>query len=145
MKTTIEYLDAVRKQLDLPSDYAAAKALGVTRSAVSKYRNALSVFDESTAARVAELLGLDPLEVIAACKAESAPDAHMRSIWEKAWGKAAGATATAAVAVLMVGLAAAPSPAQSAPVRAESATIYLMSNYFASLAHHGSHSVIGHV
>ncbi|RQP43143.1 DUF3693 domain-containing protein [Burkholderia ubonensis] len=121
MKTTIQYLDALKKRLDLPSDYAAAQALGVTRAAVSRYRNGLSVFDEATAVRVADILGLDPLEVVSACKAESATDARMRRMWENAWGKATGATATAAIAVVMVGLAGAPSPAQSAPVHGENA------------------------
>ncbi|KAB0637276.1 hypothetical protein WT34_10630 [Burkholderia stagnalis] len=126
MKTTIQYLDALKKRLDLPSDYAAAQVLGVTRSAVSLYRNGKTVFDEGTAIRVAELLGLDPLEVISACKAEGAKDARVRRVWENAWGKATGATATAAIAVVMVGLAGAPSPAQSAPVRADCAIHHLM-------------------
>ncbi|WP_080497635.1 helix-turn-helix domain-containing protein [Burkholderia ubonensis] len=121
MKTTVQYLDALKKRLDLPSDYAAAKVLGVTRQAVSKYRNGQSVFDEATAIRAAELLDLDPLEVIAACKAESAPDARVRRVWENAWGKATGATITAAIAVAMVGLVAAPSPARSAPIHDENA------------------------
>jgi transcriptional regulator with XRE-family HTH domain len=134
MKTTVQYLDALKRRLDLPSDYAAAKALGVTRAAVSRYRNGLSVFDEATAIRTAELLGLDPLEVISACKAASAPDEHTRSVWETLWGKATGATvqkAAAAVAVCAIGLAAAPSPAHSASLpdnTVASAPIYLMSN-----------------
>ena len=129
MKTTVQYLDALKKRLDLPSDYAAAKVLGVTRAAVSAYRNGNSVFNETVAIRAAELLGLDPLEVIAACKAESAPDAHVRRVWENAWGKATGATVTTAVAVvLMAGLVGAPSPAQSAPIRAEVSSLRVMSN-----------------
>ncbi|KWF19816.1 DUF3693 domain-containing protein [Burkholderia ubonensis] len=123
MKTTIQYLDALKKRLDLPSDYAAAQVLGVTRAAVSRYRNGLSVFDEATAVRAADLLGLDPLEVVSACKAESATDARMRRMWESAWGKATGATATAAIAVVMVGLAGAPSPAQSAPLSSDNGSV----------------------
>lgn len=84
MKTTIEWLDAVKARLDLPSDYAAAKALGVTRGAVSKYRNQLSVFDEKTCIRVAEILGVDPLEVIASARVESAKDAQTRTVWTHA-------------------------------------------------------------
>ena len=129
MKTTVQYLDALKARLDLPSDYAAAKVLGVTRQAVSKYRNGLSVFDENTAIRAAELLSLDPLEVIAACKAESAPDSHIRRVWENAWGKATGATATTALAACIVGLAAAPSPAHSAPLSSDNASsIVIMSS-----------------
>ncbi|WP_321921049.1 helix-turn-helix domain-containing protein [Burkholderia sp. BCC1998] len=84
MKTTVQWLDAVKARLDLPSDYAAAKALGVTRSAVSAYRNGRSVFDEKTCIRAAELLGIDPLEVIASARVESAKDPLTRSVWTHA-------------------------------------------------------------
>ncbi|WP_186193353.1 helix-turn-helix domain-containing protein [Burkholderia gladioli] len=87
MKITVDYLDALRVELNLPSDYAAAKALGVTPSTVSKYRLGRSVFDEKVAIRVAELLQIEPIEVIAACKAESAPDEHIRSVWIGTWEK----------------------------------------------------------
>ena len=131
MKTTVQYLDAIKKRLDLPSDYAAAKLLGVTRQAVSKYRNGISVFDESTAMRAAELLGLEPLEVIAACKAQSAPDERARRVWESIWGKATGVTAqkaAAAFAACAIGLAVAPPPAHSACPRDNVSTFYVMSN-----------------
>ncbi len=114
MKSTIEYLDALKARLDLPSDYAAAKALNVTRAAVSRYRNGQSVFDEPTAVRVAEYLDLDPLEVISACKAESAADAHMRAVWGTIWGKVTGVTVASALAV---GLSVAPSVAESATIQ----------------------------
>lgn len=81
MKTTVDWLDAVKARLDLPSDYAAAKVLNVTRGAVSKYRNHQSVFDEKTAIRVAEILGVDPFEVIAATHAESSRDERTKQIW----------------------------------------------------------------
>ncbi|PRE65488.1 hypothetical protein C6P96_08485 [Burkholderia multivorans] len=84
MKTTVQWLDAVKTRLDLPSDYAAAKTLGVTRSAVSAYRNGRSVFDEKTCIRVAEILGVDPLEVIASARVESAKDAQTRTVWTHA-------------------------------------------------------------
>ncbi|KFX61032.1 helix-turn-helix domain-containing protein [Paraburkholderia fungorum] len=87
MKTTVEYLDALREKLHLPSDYAAAKVLGVTPSTVSKYRLGRSVFDEKVAIQAAELIGIDPLEVISACKAESASDDHIRAVWTGAWEK----------------------------------------------------------
>lgn len=129
MKTTVQYLDALKARLGLPSDYAAAQVLGVTRAAVSKYRLGRSVFDERVAINVAELLSLDPLEVIAACKAESAPDLHIRRVWENAWGKATGAAVTTALAACIVGLAAAPSPAQSTPLCSDNASSFrVMSN-----------------
>ncbi|WP_175784544.1 helix-turn-helix domain-containing protein [Burkholderia ambifaria] len=81
MKTTAQWLDAIKDHLSLPSDYAVAKYLGVTRAAVSRYRNGLSVFDEKTAIRVAELLDVQPFEVIASVNAESSRDERARHIW----------------------------------------------------------------
>ncbi|MGD1324404.1 hypothetical protein ACNHE5_05625 [Pandoraea pnomenusa] len=81
MKTTADYLDAVKARLDLPSDYAAAKVLGVTRSAVSLYRHGKSTFDDAVILRVAEILSIDPLEVIASANVERAKSAEMREVW----------------------------------------------------------------
>jgi hypothetical protein len=128
MKTTIQYLDEVRRKLDLPSDYATAKVLGVTTAAVSRYRNGLGGFDDLTAAKVAEALGVEPIEVISACNFERAKDDRTKAIWEGVWGKAAGAIA-AGLIVSAVGLSAvAPSPAQAAPISDNSAGVYVMSN-----------------
>ncbi|MBB6324358.1 helix-turn-helix domain-containing protein [Paraburkholderia sp. SIMBA_009] len=81
MRTTIEWLDAAKARLDIQSDYAAAKALGVTRSTISGYRTGRTVFDEKICIRVAEILGVDPLEVIASARVESAKDAETRGVW----------------------------------------------------------------
>ncbi|MBF3470658.1 DUF3693 domain-containing protein [Burkholderia pseudomallei] len=116
MKTTVEYLDAIKVRLDLPSDYAVAKALGLTRAAVSKQRLGHSVFDDTTALRVAEILGVDPMEVISAANAERARDEETRRLWERAWGKVTGATAAVVIAA-GIGLSAAPSTAKASPVR----------------------------
>jgi transcriptional regulator with XRE-family HTH domain len=128
MKTTVEYLDAVKIRLDLPSDYAAAKALGVTRAAVSKYRLGNAFFDDTTALRVAEILDIQPFEVIAAANAERARDSETRSLWERAWGKAVGATAAATLTVCAVGLSVVPTPSQAAQKIDSGASIYIMSN-----------------
>lgn len=54
-----EWIDRVRAARGLESDYAAAKALGVSRQAVSDYRNKGNTLDESACLRVAEALGVD--------------------------------------------------------------------------------------
>lgn len=126
MKTTVEYLDAIKVRLDLPSDYAVAKALGLTRAAVSKQRLGHSVFDDTTALRVAEILGVDPMEVISAANAERARDEETRRLWERAWGKVTGATAVVVIAA-GIGLSAAPSTAKASPVR-NTGSVDIMSN-----------------
>jgi transcriptional regulator with XRE-family HTH domain len=90
MKTTVQYLDALKARSGLPSDYAAAKALDLTRGAVSRYRLGTSTFDDITAVRVAEILGIEPLEVIAAANIERAKDDGTRAMWAALWGKARG-------------------------------------------------------
>ncbi|SOE91835.1 Phage related protein [Burkholderia sp. D7] len=129
MKTTVDYLDAVKDRLHLPSDYAAAKALGVTRAAVSKYRLGNASFDDTTSLRVAEILDVQPFEVIAAANVERARDAATRSLWERAWGKATGAIAVSLIASVVGASAVAPTPAQASE-HSESASVYLMLNYF---------------
>ena len=107
MKTTGEYLDAVKEKLDLPSDYATAKALGVTPSAVSKYRLGRSQPDDLVCARIADILGIEPMEVIAAMHFERSTDDRAKALWEGIWGKAAGAIALSLTA-FAVGLSVAP-------------------------------------
>jgi transcriptional regulator with XRE-family HTH domain len=136
MKTTVEYLDALRERLDLPSDYAASKVLGVTRAAASKWRQGRTTFDDLTACKVADILGIEPLEVIAACNFERASDERSREVWSSIWGKAAGVIAKASI-VCAVGLSAAITPTSQARASGNantgegghSATLYVMSTY----------------
>ncbi|ELW9447700.1 DUF3693 domain-containing protein [Burkholderia orbicola] len=123
MKTTIEYLDAYKAKLGVDSDYAAAKALGVTRSAVSNYRNGSRGFDDATAVRIAEVLDVNPMEVIAAVHGEWARTEDMREFWEGVWGKVTGATVATAMAV---GLAAAPSVAEAATIQSIVSSLHVM-------------------
>jgi len=82
MKTTIDFLDAIKARFGGLSDYAAAKKIGVTRSAVSCYRNKKSSFDVLTAVRVAELLEIDPAIVVTSAHAERARTPEERATWE---------------------------------------------------------------
>lgn len=90
MKSTGQYLDAVKDRLDLPSDYAIAKALNVTRAAISSYRTGRSMPDDLVCARIAAVIGVEPMEVIAAINYQRAKNDDARSLWESIWGKAAG-------------------------------------------------------
>ncbi|MFM2450810.1 MAG: hypothetical protein RIS44_3260 [Pseudomonadota bacterium] len=78
---TIELLDAVRTAKNLPSDYAAAAALGLTRSQVSKFRLGKCQMGDETAARAAELIGADPGAVLASMYAARARDDGTRALW----------------------------------------------------------------
>jgi hypothetical protein len=82
MKTQ-EYLDAVKAKLELPSDYALAKRLEVTSSAISAFRVGKAHLGDDTALKVAEILGRDPIEVIAAAHAERAKNPEVQQVWEQ--------------------------------------------------------------
>lgn len=78
--TSLEYLEAVKTRLGISSDYALAARLGVTRSAVSKFQKG-AVFGDDVALTVAEILGLNPLVVIAAANAERAKTPEQKARW----------------------------------------------------------------
>jgi hypothetical protein len=80
---TIEYLDAVKRKHSLTSDYQLAKLLDCPTPVVSRYRTGHRVMDDYTAARVAELLDMEPLVVIAQANAERERDEGKKAFWRK--------------------------------------------------------------
>lgn len=81
MKTTIEFLDAVKEKLGIDSDYALAKRLGFSLSGMSNYRTGRRILDDDAALAVATALEVHPFEVIAAANAERAKTPEMRARW----------------------------------------------------------------
>jgi DNA-binding transcriptional regulator YdaS (Cro superfamily) len=75
------YLDQVKTKLALPSDYALAKALGLQLSTVSNYRTGRRHLDARAAWLVAEALGIDLAEVIAAVEKDRARSDNDRDFW----------------------------------------------------------------
>lgn len=106
MKTTIDFLDALKARQGGVSDYAIAKKLGLTCGAVSIWRNGKGYFDDSTSIRVAELLEIEPAIVIASVHAERAKSESEKAVWreilEKLGGVAAGVLLTIGAATLPV-------------------------------------------
>lgn len=78
---TLELLDAVKTRRGITSDYALAKALGVTQTAVSSYRTGNSKISDDVALTVAEILGMHPLAVIAVANAERAKTEKQKARW----------------------------------------------------------------
>lgn len=81
MKTT-EYLDGVRAKLDLPSDYALAKVLDITRESVSQLRNGKTSMGIETAMKVGEILGVDGHAVYAHGQIERAKNQQIVDFWK---------------------------------------------------------------
>src|SRR5258708_29549327 len=95
MKTTVQFLDAVRARYGLTSDYQLAKLLGLKQQAISHYRKGRT-WGAETAVKVAELLKLPAVYVLACMAAERAGTVETRN----AWSKAARVLAGTAVAIL---------------------------------------------
>ena len=81
MKTTIEFLDAVKEKLGITSDYALAKRLGFSLSTVSNYRTGRRILDDDAALDIAMALEVHPFEVIASVNAERAKTPEQRARW----------------------------------------------------------------
>ena len=116
---TVEYLDAAKKAANLPSDYALAARLGVTRGAISSYRTERTVPETLIAVRLAELIGADPMRVVADIELEKAERSHrdeQASAWRGILGKLGGAAAGLAMAVGVTAVSA-PSSASAETLR----------------------------
>lgn len=128
MKTTIEYLDAVKARSGIASDYALAPLLGITRAEVSRLRNGKSALGNNTALQVAILLQIDAAEVIASANGERARSPEERAVWQsivQRLGSAGGLAGLVALGITM----SVPSPAnanQHPGITPEKATLKIM-------------------
>lgn len=78
-----EYLDAVKAKLDLPSDYALAKVLGVTHQSVMQYRNGKSAMGVDTCLKAGEILRMDGHKVYADGQIERAKNSAQSEFWRE--------------------------------------------------------------
>lgn len=117
MRSSIEYLDEAKAKIGIESDYAFAKNIGITRGAMSNYRNKVSIMDDYTAAQVANILGIQAIIVIAAANAERERDDGKKDFWQKYWKKLGGIAASIfLMTVTLFVTVTYPTPAQAAPM-----------------------------
>jgi transcriptional regulator with XRE-family HTH domain len=110
---TSEYLDAARSRAGIPSDYALAARLGVSRGAVSNWRVGRGFPEPLYAFRLAELADVDPARLVADLELQRAEREH-RDATAAGWRSILQRISGAAAAVVMVaGLGAVPSPSQA--------------------------------
>lgn len=82
MKTT-DYLAEAFKRSGASSKAQFAKHLGVNRSAITMYESGERVMDDFVAARIADMLEIDTMIVIAQANAEREKDESRREYWVK--------------------------------------------------------------
>lgn len=114
METTNQLLDAIKARYGLPSDYALAAKLNLTRSMVSAYRQGKRNLGDEPALKVAELLDLDSGYVLACMEAERSHSPAAAAAWSKLADLAKTYGAAAALLLLVVAPALSPTPANAA-------------------------------
>lgn len=80
---TKEYLNEVKRVKGIESDYKLAKYLGITKQAISGYQQNNRVMDDYTAAKIAKVLGIPEIQVIADANAEREKTEERRDFWRK--------------------------------------------------------------
>jgi transcriptional regulator with XRE-family HTH domain len=125
MKTT-EYLDLARARAGLPSDYALAARLGVTRQAVSSWRSPTRPrYPEVLHGYlIAQLCGADPLKVLADIEMDKA-EHYEKHDDLAAWQQLLSRVGTAAAAVAMGCVLISPSPSNARQVNNKVADVYI--------------------
>jgi len=105
---TVEYLDACKAKLwpdeDDASDYRLSKVLGMSRQAMSKYRCEGVTFNNETAKKVAEILGIHPLRVMVDMERERARTPEEQALWRELAGKLSAVVAGVGLALIAVQL-----------------------------------------
>lgn len=118
-----EYLLEVKKRLPRQSDYALAKCLGVRQQTVSNYMNGKRIIDDTTALKVARILGEDPMKIIAAANADR-ETGEAKKKWENFYKQLGGMAAGLMITVISI---LSPTDVEAAPVgKAKGESVYIM-------------------
>lgn len=104
MKTTADYIDALRVKLNVDSDFKAMNALGVKhRQQVSEWRKLHSAFGEDLCYKVADTLEIDRAEVVLAMKVQQATNDEARKLWERIANMAVAASVLLVIGGVSIG------------------------------------------
>lgn len=84
MLTTVSLLDALKADLGGISDYQAARRIGVSKATVSAWRSGTGSISDQNAHRIAELLRIPSMYVVACINVERLGTTGMHLEWRKA-------------------------------------------------------------
>lgn len=77
------YIDAAKKKLNIDSDNALSIEMGLTRSAVSRYRTHKSFFDDYACFKLAEILEVDARVIMAEMRLIKEKDPEKSEFWKE--------------------------------------------------------------
>lgn len=101
MKTTIDFLNAVKAAKNLTSDYQLAKFLGLTQSSISLSMSGRTYLGDESAIKVAEALKIDPAQVIASVHYERAKKEEEKAVWRGILERLGGVAAALFIGVAL--------------------------------------------
>ncbi|WP_374497406.1 hypothetical protein [Vogesella indigofera] len=112
MKASKDYLLEALEKVEGKTDGEKAKALKIAGSTLSQYKSGKQQMDDFACIMVARVLGLDPMEIIAACQEEREKSEERREFWKdfrSSLGTKLAAVLTIGATTMMM-----PTPAQAA-------------------------------
>lgn len=86
-------IDEAKTKLGVESDYALAKETGILKQRISAYRNGSQTPDAYACARLAEILRIDPFELLAQVEAATEKNEARRTYWKQVTARIAAGTA----------------------------------------------------
>lgn len=101
MKTTLDFLEAVKTKHGFTSDYQLSKHLECTRGAISSYRTGRTHLDEEMACKIADDLGIEAGFVLSCIAAERSKSPTVKKAWEWTAQHLGGLAAVLAIVAIM--------------------------------------------
>ncbi len=87
MKTTIDFLNAVKTRHNIQRDADLARLLEITPPAIASYKKGHSSLSDENAYKVALLLGISPEYTMACANAERAQNEKVKFVWTRLAGR----------------------------------------------------------
>lgn len=113
-----ELLSAVRTAQGWPSNYRLGRELGISDNTIQRWNTGANAPDDATAARLAELAGLDPDVTVAYMQAQRAKSGPDRARWERIAERLRAVAACCLAAILSGFTSGGPDAHARAPVEA---------------------------
>lgn len=129
-----QYLDQVKKKLNVHTDKELAEYFELTKAAISQYRSGARIMDHEMCLAVGLALGMDrqqAMEIVIAADIDRAERAGQKSLWSVFSERMAATAATVAIAsavTLFLTPQNAEARSYSPTSTAQADTVYIMSN-----------------
>ena len=108
-------LDDAKKVMRIESDYELAKRLEINKANLTHYRKGNRIPDAYACARLADVLGIDPLALLAQIEAETEKNEARRNYW-RALSERVGRGVTLGFFVALFGITVSPEKSYAAGI-----------------------------